>query len=195
MKTKRVQRCLVALSCLGMLFAPSGAFASNQQALQRQLAAMPRDVALADGGVLFGQIVDPQGKALAGRQVTLQTAGRQVIQTTTDNQGRIRVAGLTGGVYQVTAMDQQQAYRLWAPQTAPPAAQRGLMIVQDKEVVRGQCDCGTPVCGSPVCGHRGGIASGIGNWMDNHPVLTAGAVAAAIAVPLALDDDDTPATP
>jgi hypothetical protein len=130
--------------------------------------------------------------------VVVQAAGQEIARTLTDSEGNFRVDGLKGGVHRVNAADQQSLYRLWAPSTAPPAAQRGLMLVSATDVVRGQCDCGTPVCGS-VCGSSypsTGGGGGIGNWIASHPLLTAGAIATAIAVPLALDDDDDPpATP
>lgn len=206
MQAKRFRGVVVALSCVGMIV-PSAAVAEPIVASARQAQA-PRDVELHEGGVLLGQMLNAQGVATAGATVVLQTAGKEVARVLTDKDGRFRVAGLKGGVHLVATAGQQGVYRLWAPRTAPPAAQRGLMLVSSTDVVRGQCGCGTPVCGSAVCecshttgggGYgRGGYgrSGGPGDWISNHPMLTAGAIAAAIAVPLAVNDnDDAPATP
>ena len=199
MIARRFRDVVVLLSCFGTIASPVALAAPNLIADTRLRAQprclAPRDVALQDGGVLVGQVLDAQGKAIAGAPVAVQTAGKAVANTITDKNGRFRVEGLRGGVHLVATVGQQGVYRCWATQTAPPAAQRGLMLVSSTDVVRGQCGCGTPVCGSPVCGCGGG--GGIGNWMANHPIFTAGAIATAIAVPLAVDDDDDtpPATP
>lgn len=161
-----------------------------------------RDVALHGTGILTGQLLDAQGVAIDDASVSVAKAGKEVARVKTDKQGKFRVAGLTGGVHQVATAESVGVYRLWAPQTAPPAAQRGLLLVSNAQVVRGQCGCGTPVCGSSVCGcgaggvyGRGAGGGGIAGWMANHPLITTGGIAAAIAIPLAVDDDDPPASP
>jgi hypothetical protein len=204
MNNKRIRGVVAALAALGMVVpAPMSmaAGAVNPSSINTgavstgAVSQAVRDVQLQAGGVLVGQVLGGQGKALAESPVVLSIAGREIARVKTDRTGKFQVVGLTGGVYQVTAGGQQSVYRLWAPQTAPPAAQSGLMLVSDSDVIRGQYDCGSPVCGSPVCGSGCG-AGGVGNWIANHPILTAGAIGAAIAIPLALDDDDDPpATP
>jgi len=203
MMSKRFKSIVVLLSCVAMTVSPN-VMASPQVAV----AQTPRDVALHEGalhegGVLVGQMLNAQGVAVAGTPIAVQAAGKEIARVQTDKDGKFRIAGLKGGVHLVTAAGQQSVYRLWAPHTAPPAAQQGLMLVSSTDVVRGQCGCGTTVgCGTPVRGYGAGGrgygaagVGGIGNWMANHPILTAGAIATAIAVPLALDDDDPPATP
>ncbi|MCA9230061.1 MAG: carboxypeptidase regulatory-like domain-containing protein [Planctomycetales bacterium] len=169
MKMKRLNLSAALLSCLGMLVSPVAAATP---------ATAPRDVALHEGGVLLGQVVDAQGGSVAGAPVSLYSGGKEVARTESDVAGKFAVSGLQGGVYQVASAQGQDVYRLWNAQTAPPAAQRGMMLVSNPDIVRGQ-------------GPFGGIA----NWVSQHPIITAGAVAAAIAIPLALDDDDPPATP
>ncbi len=176
MKSRILNITAAALSCVGMLISPVAMAASP--------VAAPRDVALHDGGTLLGQIVDAQGVAVAMAPVSLQKGGKEVARTQSDRSGKFTVSGLQGGVYQIASADQQGVYRLWASQTAPPAAQRGLMLVSS-DVVRGQS--------VPGSGPFGGVV----NWIGKHPIMTAAAVAAAIAIPLALDDDDDnpPASP
>jgi len=199
MKTKRYRSIVVVFSCVALTVSPS-AMAAPPVVIAKRVMQAPRDVALHEGGVLVGQMLDAQGVAVAGAPIAVQTAGKEIARFRTDLHGQFRVAGLRGGVHQVNTVDQQAVYRLWAPNSAPPAAQQGLMLVSSTDVKRGQCDCGTPACGAPVCGSSvgggAGGGSGIGNWIANHPLITAGAIGAAIAVPLALDDDDNPpATP
>lgn len=201
MKIKRFRVLVVALSCVGMVTSPM-AMASAAPVSAAQVAQAPRDVSLHQGGVLVGQMLDAQGKAIAGATVQVQAAGKQVASVQTDARGQFQVTGLRGGMHEVATAGQRDVYRLWAPQTAPPAAQQGLMLVSGTDLVRGQgcgVGCGSGVnCGS-ACGFGGGGGGGIGNWMANHPIITAGAIATAIAVPLALSDDDDddipPATP
>ncbi|NOY29874.1 MAG: hypothetical protein GXP28_06750 [Planctomycetes bacterium] len=171
--TKNLKMSAAMLSCLGMFVAPVAAAPP---------AAAPRDVALHQGGVLLGQVVDAHGASLAKTPVSLVSGGKEVARTQTDHTGKFTVSGLKGGVYQVASANHQGTYRLWSPQTAPPAAGRGIMLVSGKDVVRGQ----------GVSGPFGGVA----NWIAKHPIMTAGVVAAGIALPIALDDDDDPpATP
>ncbi len=147
----------------------------------------PNDVVLQDKGVLVGRIVDNKGLAVANSPVSLRTGGKEAVRVVSDNTGRFKANGLHGGVYHVASAGHQGVYRLWAPRTAPPSAAKGLSIVsQPVDVVRGQYG---PASGNPF--------SAMGQWIAEHPIITAGAVAAAIAIPIALDDDDDPppATP
>ena len=199
MVAKRLLIVVVSLLAVGAEQL-SGAEALSRTIQPQAQSRAVRDVALHAGGVLAGQVVDVQGAAVAGAVVTISKVGKQIARVEADAHGRFRVDGLKGGVHQVVAAGQVGIYRLWAPNTAPPVAQSGIMLVKNTEVVRGQCvGCGTPVCGTPGCGSgvygRGAAGGGVVGWMANHPVLTAGGIAAAIAVPLAIDDDDPPASP
>ncbi len=183
MKVRKLQLLAVTLSCVGMLTSPLAMAAPPN--------AMPKDVVLHDGGVLLGQIVDSQGGALIDAPVVLMSGTKEIARAQTDRGGKFSVAGLKGGVYEVASPGHRGLYRLWAPQTAPPAAQQGLMLVTANDFVRGQdCGCGVVDCGG-ACGagyHQGPLRRAA-VWMANHPVITAGAIAAAIAIPLAVDDD------
>jgi hypothetical protein len=183
MKSYKLNMAAAAFSCLGMLLTP---------AVQAAPTAAPRDVALQSGGVLLGQVVDAQGAPLAKSSVSIRVAGKEAARALTDQSGKFAVPNLKGGVYEVASVGHADIYRCWAPGTAPPAAQHGLMLVSNNDLIRAQ-NCGSGVaCGSGVgcgsgCGAGGG---GLLGWMANHPVITAGAIGAAIAIPLALDDDD-----
>jgi len=191
MKIKQFKHVVAALSCVGMLVSP-GMVAASQVATTA-LTQAPRDVVLHEGGTLIGQVLDAQGAAVVNSPVAVRSAGKEIVRVQTDQAGKFSIAGLKGGVHEVATVESQGVYRLWAPNTAPPAAQQGLMLVSNGDLVRGQ-NCGNGVsCGSACGSGCGGGGGGIMGWVANHPIITAGVIAAAIAIPLALDDDDAPA--
>ncbi len=126
------------------------------------------DVALQNGGMLVGQVVDAQGKPMAKVLVALRSGDRQLGTNTTNNEGRFGFRGLGNGVYQVAAAKGQGTYRVWTKQTAPPSAQSGALVVAGQNSVRGQICCG---------GLMGLLAN---------PWVIAGIIATAVAVPVAL---------
>lgn len=156
---------------------------TNHTVVPRSAAAAvaPQDVALAEGGVLIGQVVNTAGKPQPMTPVALATGGQEIARVTTDKDGQFRVASLKGGVYQVSTSGNTSVYRFWAPRTAPPSSLNGLNMVTGNQIVRGQMG--------------GGPLATAGQWIAEHPIITAGAIAAAIAIPLALDDDDKSSPP
>jgi hypothetical protein len=152
----------VMLACVGLL------------AGQTVQAASPviRDVALQPGGILNGQVLNEQAVAQGQAKVAVVHKGKPLTVTETDNAGRFVLTGLEPGVYELHLAEGGGAYRVWAPRTAPPAAEQSVLLVQDSRVVRGM--------------HQG---AGHFGWLAN-PWVLAGIVALAIAIPLALDDDD-----
>jgi hypothetical protein len=171
MKRTRFQTCLAAIACVGLVL-PQGILAA-------QPTAGPTDVALRSGGMLVGQVVDAQGAVQAGKLVSIQYGEQEVARTTTDANGVFAAQGLRGGQYHVVADNGDGHFRLWADNTAPPAATDSVVVVADPNVVRGQWS-------------MPGAQYGAGwlNWVRSHPYITAGIVAAAVAIPLALADDD-----
>jgi hypothetical protein len=123
-----------------------------------------------------------QGRA----QVAVVHQGEPLTVTETDREGRFAVTGLKPGVYELHLAQGGGAYRVWAPRTAPPAAEQGVLLVQDSRVVRG---LGGDVGKDGGKGGKGGLGGGYFGWLAN-PWVLGGLVAAAIAIPLALDDDD-----
>jgi len=124
------------------------------------------DVTLHDGGTLRGQVVDAQGKPLAGSPLSIRQIDREVARVVSDQSGYFQATGLRGGMYQILAGEATGVYRLWAPRTAPPSAQPGALVVVAGKQVLGQ-------------GHR------VLCWLRN-PWVIAGIVAAAIAIPVAI---------
>jgi hypothetical protein len=170
-----------AVACIGTSLPTTG------------LAAPPtagnHDVALREGGVLVGQVVNQQGLAKANANVSIRYGHHEVVRTTTDANGVFAAKGLRGGQYEILTDDGIRTCRLWAPETAPPAARQAALLVSGENVVRGQGYPGYP--GPPGYMHGAkGMASNMVAWMKAHPFLTAGTVAVAVAAPLAFIDDD-----
>jgi len=141
---------------------------------------VPHDVALLEGGVLVGQVVNEQGVAKAGVPVVLQLQDRSVASPRTDGHGYFAVRGVRAGVYHIASNNGHGAYRLWAPGTAPPTAQRGALVVDGAPVARGQYGGGK---GFPA--------------LFANPWIVAGVVATAVAVPVAVHNSQrsTPTSP
>lgn len=192
MKIVVAQRLAAAVACVGMLAHPALAGAP--------IVADPAvaDVALAEGGIFTGKVVSGQGAPMAKSAVSIRQAGSEIAAAVTNEEGVFAVQGLRGGLYQVVADNGVVSYRLWAPNTAPPAANQSALIVTGQEILSGQF--GGPhqgyQQGPPVAPSQGG---GVMGWVRQHPLLVAAGIATAIAVPLAIADDDdetvTPASP
>lgn len=154
-----------AIACLGIVVP------------QAALAAPPADsgvadVALRDGGTLVGAVYTAQGLPQEGALVSVQSNGQEVARATTDEQGRFVAQNLKGGVYQLVTADGASLYRAWTAGTAPPAAENAALVVG----------------GQTVRGHFGG--GGWAAWLSN-PWVLAAIIATAIAVPIAVNDDDS----
>jgi len=146
-------------------------------------AGQMHDVALSQGGLLVGQLLDDKMTPMAGTEVTIQCDGHTMARTKTDQSGVFAVAGLRGGVHQVVASESIENCRLWAPGTAPPSASENLRLVPGQHtVVRGQW--GAPA--NPFLHQAKTLAT--------NPWVVGGVVAAAVAVPVIIhntkDDDN-----
>ncbi|MEX0612737.1 MAG: carboxypeptidase-like regulatory domain-containing protein [Pirellulales bacterium] len=166
MKRTSLGTLAAAVASLGMMLPPP------------TFAAVPiaptSDVALRAGGLLVGQVIDAQGVAQAKKVVSIRQGKHEVVRTTTDKNGVFAAQGLRGGQYDVVTQDGGCTCRLWAADTAPPAARQAALVVSGGDVVRGQF----------------GPANSWVAWIKAHPYITAGTVAAAVAVPIAFMDDD-----
>ncbi len=184
MKTARLVRGVaLTLATLGICL--------PQVTLAAEPAPAILDVALADGGVLHGQVVNSRGVGAAGMPVYIRTQDRDVAAATTAADGTFGVQGLKGGVYQVSTLQGHGVYRLWSPGTAPPVAQNGAVIYTQNAVVDGTMVHYTQnCCGDNCCGGNGPLLLLLSN-----PIVIAGLAATAIAVPVALNQHHhTPAS-
>ena len=154
----------VALACVGMIV-PQRLLAATADGPQNVV----NDVALGTNGSLTGQVVDGQGHPQADADVGVWQSDNRIASAKSDVNGNFVVTGLRSGVHQVSAGQGVSVYRFWAPNTAPPSAGQQAMVVSDQNVVRG----------------NGGFIAFVTN-----PWVLAGVVAAAIAIPIALNNDD-----
>jgi hypothetical protein len=165
-RTRWYCQVAVALACVGTIV-PERVIAATPAAPQPLI----RDVALGTNSTFSGQVVDSQGLPQAGTDVTVWQSDTKVAAAKTDADGRFAIAGLRSGVHQVAAGQAVNVYRFWAPKTAPPAAGNEVLIVGDQPVTRGN------------------FGGGFVRFFTN-PWVLAGIVAAAIAIPIALNNDD-----
>ena len=172
MKTTRLVRGVaLTLAALGVCM--------PQVTLAVEAAPPIRDVALADGGVLRGQVVNTQGVGAAGLPVYIRTQDRDVATATTAADGTFAVQGLRGGVYQVSTLNGHGVYRFWSPGTAPPAALSGAVVYTQGAAVDGSVVHYTQE-------YNGGGDGPVIRFLTN-PIVIAGLVATAVAVPVALN--------
>lgn len=137
------------------------------------------DVALGQGGVLLGQVIDPNGTVKANVPVSLSLGDRELAKAKTDTNGYFAFSGLRGGVYQVVAAKGVAAYRAWAERTAPPTAEKGALVISGQDLMRGQYH------------HTAG-------WLKYHlanPWVVAGIVATAVAVPVGIHNSSSSTAP
>jgi hypothetical protein len=158
MKKRRFVRGLVvSLATLGLCL-PEVVLAATPEPQPPAVV----DIAMADGGVLHGQVVDLQGTGVKDAPVSVKDKDRDVASTTTTADGRFTVQGLKGGVYQVASNQGQGIFRLWTSKAAPPSAQKDAIVYTQ-------------------FGSGGGMKAFLSN-----PIVIAGIVATAIAVPIAV---------
>ena len=131
------------------------------------------DVALSDSGVLQGQVVDLQNMAQPGVPIVLRYQNRDVVKTVTNTNGQFTVQDLHGGVYNIATAQGENSFRLWAPRTAPPAAQQSAIVYVQ----------------------NGGVGGGGLKAILGHPLVLPAAIATAIAVPVAISASHHPASP
>ncbi|MFK7820487.1 MAG: carboxypeptidase-like regulatory domain-containing protein [Planctomycetaceae bacterium] len=131
---KNLRGAIVCLACWGLV-APQGLTVAQEKRSTQQ--AQLSDVELAKGGVLFGTVVDGQGKPVAKATVMLKFAGATVARTESSKNGKFAIKGLRGGLHRLMAGTSSQTVRLWADGAAPTAAKRNVTSVTGS-VVRGQ---------------------------------------------------------
>lgn len=159
---------LVALATVSMMLPTSG-FAMEPIAESARASINIMDVALDKDGNLLGQVLDLQGVPMAQTTVAVVQQGEVLATTQTDAQGRYTFAGMKTGFYQVVTDQGLTVCRVWTAETAPPSALTETLVVDGLQTVRG-----------------GMNGRSWGSFLSN-PWVLGGIVAAAIAVPLALD--------
>lgn len=130
------------------------------------------DIVLGKKGELRGTVVNTAGQPQIGIDVILMRADGTRFKTATQANGYFVVSSLRSGVYQLTAGESSIACRVWLPESAPPAAVPGLILVSDAQLERGQRE--------------------FGSLLHSDKVLLALILAGAIAIPIAIisNNDD-----
>lgn len=126
------------LVCLmTMLLVSQFSIADEAKTLTRQLDQVI-DVQLHQGGVFVGQVVNSSSVPQENQMVIVTRQGQTVAVAKTDKQGRFVIREMPAGVYGVKTAQTDSVVRLWATNTAPPAAKSSVVLVSQPEVVRGQ---------------------------------------------------------
>ena len=184
------RRAILVLACVGMLIqtpmvmaaTTTNAAAAATQAVSKasnsKAAPLIFDIGLQKGNTLVGQLVNAQGIPQVKQRVSLIQKQKVLVTSMTDKNGYFAFTRVPAGTYHVAAPKAQGLCRVWAPKTAPPIAQPGLLLVDGKGAVRAQ---------------QGPIAYWLGK-----PWVIAGLVAAAVAIPVAIhnsQNDKSPVSP
>jgi hypothetical protein len=166
MKKSGYFRVAVAWLAVGGMCIPQVAFAATPNRPNSAIA----DIALRDGGVLLGQVVKSDGSPVSGAPIALRNGSQEVAAGATNAGGYFAFSGLNSGTYQVATTGGAATYQVWTKDVAPPVAQPGALLVTNGDTVRGQ---------------NGALR----NFLTN-PLVIAGIVATAIAVPVALSNSN-----
>lgn len=166
--------------------APTLTHAANQPAANGKAALQLKNVELSADGTLQGQVLTESGMpGIAAITVHSQADAKAVAQVIKTNEsGQFEIKGLKNGRCIFTIGEDSFACRVWNHRTAPPQSLQTIAVVPSTGVVLGQnCNTCDP-CARP--GLRGRLACMSGT----QKALLVGLVAAAIIIPIALDDDD-----
>ena len=176
---KGMKSLAIGLACAGMIW-PAGAIeavppAAPGQSKRPQETAVVQDVGLDGSGRLRGMVVDPSGTPIAHAVIVLQSGDREVGRAETDGLGRLAIGPLRGGTYLLKVGGQGRLVRLWAANTAPPAAKNVVLVVLGGNLVRGQMP--------------------LEDFFASDTFVVVGLVAAMIAIPIAVHNSGRPASP
>jgi len=169
------------LACVSLAWPPS----SRLLAAETAATPMTRDIQLDTDGRLVGQLVDREGSPVKSAWIGLRQGPEEPRYVQTNNQGEFTFHGMRGGVYQLFSEDAGGLYRVWTAQSAPPISQPAAMLVTGV-AHRGQTTGEPPRQMGLGAGHYGGAIM----RTLNNPWIFGGAIAAGIAIPIALSNND-----
>lgn len=164
MKSHRfLQAAAITISSAGLVL-PQSLLAAESPALPTATspadAAAPAvlDVALTQGGLLQGKVLDTQGQPVADAPVSVRFEGKEVASTKSSVDGSFAVRGLRGGTHVVVSGEHGGICRMWTAESAPPSARSAVMIVRGGQIARGQGFVSGP--GLLMAGLLGGAVAG-----------------------------------
>ncbi len=141
------------------------------------------DVKLHSEGLLVGQLFSNSGTPLVGTEVTLSMVNGMGAKAITNEQGGFAFSGVSGAVH-LSSDQVSRTVRVWQHDAAPPNAAPAVLLVQQDELTRGQHH-------SPLANN---IVKRTKRLMAN-PLIVAGIVGTAVAIPVAIhNNDDDPAS-
>ena len=167
---------------LTLVVSPALSYGAETEVKDSETKVSLRNVELTKAGTLEGQVLTTAGVAVADAKVVVrsQTDVRKVGQElVTDRNGRFIAAGLKTGTCIVETGDETYAVRVWQTGTAPPKSLKNVALVRHSQ--------GT-VRGNWLTDNR--LAAGIRSLTPRQKLCLGVLVGAAIAIPIALDDDD-----
>lgn len=182
----RLPRPFICLLALAVAFAPTLAQAENAVLAEKKAAdALAVDVALHKDGLLIGQLVGASGKPSADATVRLTLADGRKAEAKTNADGGFAFKNVRG-VARLESDKTALMVRSWTSEAAPPSAAPAVLLVEGGEIARGQRYAG-PIANGTVSHTKRLFAN---------PLFVAGAVATAVAIPVAIHnaDDDDPAS-
>ncbi len=121
-----------------------------------------------DKNSLHGVLVDQAGRGVPDAPVLIGQGGKLIFELRTNEQGRFVQESIAPGIYQVVTHAGGAVYHVWNSDAAPEGAKAGIIEQVDPKVARG----------APA----GSLLALLTN-----PIFLALLVAAAIAIPLAID--------
>lgn len=150
-----------------------------------------------------GKLVDSQGRPVSGATLTLANSAGHKVHAKTDRNGGFQFRQAATGIYAMQAgANRGQMVRVWDDSIAPPQAKSKILAVVEGKVIRAQCCANPSGVGCAGCGGCDGCCGGgcgtgarfgVGRLLQgalDNPWMVAAGTAAAIAIPLAVDDDD-----
>lgn len=136
----------------------------------------PFDVVLLPGNVISGEVISADGIPQPEVEVVVSVGRHEVSRATTNQAGEFAVKVPRGGAYVIASGTSASVVRAWTATAVPPHALHRVTLAPQATIIRAQGPVGGGV--NPLLG-----------------LLLVGGIAAAIAIPVALNnrDDDAPA--
>jgi hypothetical protein len=182
----QLYRPFICLLAFAVALAPTLARAENAVLAEKKTAdALAVDVTLHKDGLLIGQLVGASGKPSADAAVRLTLADGRKAEAKTNADGGFAFKNVRG-VARLESDKTALMVRSWTSEAAPPSAAPAVLLIEGSEIARGQHHAG-PIANGAV-GHSKRLFA--------NPLFVAGAVATAVAIPVAIHnaDDDDPAS-
>jgi hypothetical protein len=146
------------------------------------------DVALNQGGELRGSVVQANGSGCVAARVVLTRNGQDAREVRTDAQGQYVIASVRPGVYRLAitheGVETQKILRVWAKDTAPPAASAAAVVAL------AEAKSASQPSSTPEVARAQGPDGGFLGLSGNRLLIGAGVIGAAVAIPFIGDDDD-----